>query len=493
MKKYYLLTIALFCLASVTCAQGLRHSVCVVQPELSDADKTLMGDYALYIARAGLANASQAITNYKSGETFGSGVVIEQNGKKYVLTNLHVVGYAAHATLVFQLHEKTVRYPHCAVVNVGSTDLAAIELPAECDMIPLPVYNGTIEEDMAIVAAGFPELANKPSWQLTRGSISNAHVDIDANERATRIIQHTASIDPGSSGGPLLLKNAAGKYEILGVNTWKAFYREGVGLAIGKEDVESFMRSLGTPSKAVINELEPLRSLSGEQWLYVYRQLPDTLRKRVKETDWHLPFDQALMTLAMRDSIVAANNGKGARHYEQSATRVVTDMNNLNHFRLVYDNYFGMNQQVGIQLGHDWWGFLTTGMEVTTFLLNPPAGSAKPLYAGVMFGIYLGGQVPIAVGKHILAPAVTQSAEAGPLITGSFGGSYAITTDTRIGLDWRIPVGSRQLVLGVHYNMNWLWTKTNLSMTPYTTTTIRSTKLNQYLQHGIGVNFGVAW
>ena len=493
MKRYCFLIIALFYLASATFAQGLRHSVCVVKPELSDDDKTFMADYALYIARAGLASASRTITNYKTGESFGSGVVVEQNGKKYVLTNLHVVGYAEHATLIFQLHEKTLRYPHCAVVNIGETDLAAIELPAESDLIALPVYSGSIEEDVPIVAAGFPELANKPSWQLTRGIISNAHVDIDNHERATRIIQHTASIDPGSSGGPLLLKNEAGKYEILGINTWKAFYREGVGLAIGKEDVTAFMASLGTPSKPLKHELQPLRSVSGEDWLYIYRQLPDTLRTRIKETNWHMPFDQALLTLTMRDSLVVANNGKGAKHYEKSSTHVVTNMESDNHFRIVYDNYFGKNQQVGIQFGHDWSGYVTTGLVVTAYLLDPPVGSSKPLYPGIMFGLYLGGQVPIAVGQYILAPTITQSAQAGPLITGSFGGSYAITTDTRIGLNWYIPVGSYHFVAGLHYDMNWLWSESSLNMTPNATTSIRSTTLNQFLQHGIGVNIGVAW
>ncbi len=493
MKRYCILTFVLLCLASITFAQGLRHSVCVVKPELSDADKMFMGDYALYIARAGMTGASRAITGYKSGESFGSGVVVEQNGKKYVLTNLHVVGYAEQATLVFQLHEKNVRYPHCKVVNAGSTDLAAIELPAGSEMIALPVYNGTIEEDISIVAAGFPELAGKPSWQMTRGIISNAHVDLDSREHATRIIQHTASIDPGSSGGPLLLKNEAGRYEILGVNTWKAFYREGVGLAIGKEDVQAFIASLGSPSKEARAELEPLHSLSGEEWLYVFRQLPDSIRQRIKETDWHLPFDQALMTLAIRDSLVAANNGIGAKHYKKSSTHVVTDMECNNQFRIVYDNYLGKNQQVGIQFGHDWGGYVPTGLEVTSFLLDPPTGSAKPLYAGVLFGVYLGGQVPIAVGTHILVPNVTQSAKAGPLITGSFGGSYAITTDTRIGLNWYIPAGSCHFVAGLHYDMNWLWTETALNSTPYTTTKLGSTTFNQFLQHGIGVNIGVAW
>ena len=250
MKRIYFLAATLLFFLLPAAAQGLRHSVCIVEPEYSETDKSFMADYSLYMARAGMRSASRALTAYKNEGTFGSGVVIEQGGRKYVLTNLHVVGYAEKATVVFQLHEKTVRYEHCVVTGTASTDLAAIALPAECEMIALPVYGGAIDEDFSIVAAGFPGLGDKPSWQLTRGSISNARVDVDAHERASRIIQHTASIDPGSSGGPLLLKNAEGKYEILGINTWKAFYREGVGLAIGKEDVQAFLASLASPKAA---------------------------------------------------------------------------------------------------------------------------------------------------------------------------------------------------------------------------------------------------
>ena len=491
MKRIYLLAATLLLILLPVSAQGLRHSVCIVEPEFSEADKTFMGDYAQFMARAGMRSAARTLTAYKSEGTFGSGVVVNHDGKKYVLTNLHVVGYAEKATVVFQLHEKTVRYEHCVVTGTASTDLAAIALPSECEMIALPVYAGEIEEDLSIVAAGFPELANKPSWQLTRGSISNARVDVDSHEHASRIIQHTASIDPGSSGGPLLLKNAAGKYEILGINTWKAFYREGVGLAIGKEDVQAFIATLGASKTDASNEMEPLRALSGEDWLYVFRQLPDSVQKDLRETDWHLPLDPALRTLAVRDSLVK-NKGKSAKKYEASAPHVVTDLDNMNHILLLYDNYLGLNQLVGIQIGHDWLGYISTGVQIAALMAETVNSGQQALNAGPMFGLYLGGQVPIQVGKFILAPRISQSASAGPFFNGdAFNTKIAVATDTRVGLDWRVPAGSGEFVIGLHYDMNWLWHTGTLAIPPFKTTS--GPFNNQYLQHGVGLTLGLAW
>lgn len=491
MKRFYFLAAMLLCVWMSASAQGLRYSVCIVSPEFADSERAMMADYSLYMARAGMRSASQALTAYKNEGTFGSGVVVEQGGKKYVLTNLHVIGYAEKATITFQLHEKTLRYEHCEVANIGEADLAAVALPAECEMIPLPLYAGEIDEDLSIVAAGFPGLAGKPSWQLTRGIISNSRVDVDARERASRIIQHTASIDPGSSGGPLLFKNAEGKYEILGINTWKAFYREGVGLAIGKEDVQAFIATLGASKTDVINEMEPLRALSGEDWLYVFRQLPDSVQKDLRETDWHLPLDPALRTLAVRDSLIS-QKGKAAKKFERSATHIVTDMDNMNHVRLVYDNYLGMNQQVGLQVGHDWLGYISTGVQIAALMAEAVNSGQQALNAGPMFGLYLGGQVPIQVGKFILAPRITQSASAGPFFNGdAFNTKIAVATDTRVGLDWRIPTGSSEFVIGLHYDMNWLWHTGTLAIPPFKTTS--GPFNNQYLQHGVGITLGVAW
>ena len=495
MKRILLATLLLgFCIH--VSAQGLRHSVCVVEPELSSEERALFGEYGLYMARAGMQSASRMVTAYKSEDLFGSGVMVDRNGKKYILTNLHVVGYAQTATIVFQLHDKTLRYPHCPIVKTSlSSDLAAIELPTECEMIALPYYQAELTEDLSVVAAGFPELAGKPSWQMTRGIISNARLGIIENASASHIIQHTASIDPGSSGGPLLYKSEDGKYSIIGINTWKAFYREGAGFAIGMEDVDAFVSEIGTPYESEKKALAKLQDTTGEDWLYIFRQLPDSTQKSLREMDWRLPLDPVLQALAKRDSLIALN-GEKAKHFERSATRVITDMNHRRHVRLLYDNYFGMNQQAGVQAGIDWFGFFATGVQITALVLDimteDPVFGTQLDYAnraGAIFAIYLGGQIPIAVGKHIIAPRIEQSAGAGPLKTGNIHGGVCITTDTRVGLDWRVPFSDCDLIVGMHYNMDWLWTKDQLRIDSHKTIN----GFHQYLQHGIGLSIGVGF
>lgn len=495
MKRILFITLMLgFCIH--VSAQGLRHSVCVVSPEFSPQERALFSDYSLYMARAGMQSASRMIGAYKREDIFGSGVVVDRNGKKYVMTNLHVVGYAQTATIIFQLHEKTIQYLHCPVVKTSlSVDLAVIELPLGCEMIALPYYQGELAEDLSVVAVGFPELSGQPSWQMTRGIISNARLRTIDRIRASHIIQHTASIDPGSSGGPLLYKGEDGKYSIVGVNTWKAFYREGVGLAIGIEDIESFMDDIETVFESEKTALSKLQETTAEDWLYIFRHLPDSTQKNLCEMDWRMPLDPVLLTFARRDSLIVMKGTK-AKHFDRSSAHIVTDMRHKRHIRLLYDNYLGINQQVGVQAGIDWLGYISTGGQITALVLdimteNPTFGTQLG-YAnrvGAIFGLYIGGQIPIAIGKYIIVPRIEQSGGAGPLKTGNIHGGFSILTDTRIGVDWRMPFSSCDLIVGLHYDIDWIWTKDKLHIE----TNKKMHGFNQYLQHGIGISIGVGF
>jgi serine protease Do len=81
-------------------------------------------------------------------------------------------------------------------------------------------------------------MVGRPSYQTTKGYVSNESFKLDDGARPLMYVQHTAPIDPGSSGGPLT--DEAGR--VLGVNTLKVTGREGVGLAVPSRFVLDTLR-----------------------------------------------------------------------------------------------------------------------------------------------------------------------------------------------------------------------------------------------------------
>ena len=76
MKRNIFLLLTVFFSLSMQ-AQGLRHSVCVVYPEYTEAEKQQLADYSLHAARMGMRSLSRSLSAYKADNIFGSGVVIE--------------------------------------------------------------------------------------------------------------------------------------------------------------------------------------------------------------------------------------------------------------------------------------------------------------------------------------------------------------------------------------------------------------------------------
>lgn len=491
-------------------AQGLRWSVCVVYPEYTEQEKKTMGDFALYLARAGYRTASRELSAYKSDELFGSGVLIEDQGRKLILTNRHVTGYAQTATVVFQLNDKNVRYPHCKVIgNSTVSDLSAIELPDECKQIPLPLATVVVEDGLDIFAAGFPGLGTKASWQLTRGTVSNAALRNEELGDRNRI-QHTAAIDPGSSGGPLLVK-VDGKYQIAGINTWKAIYREGVGIAIPVEEVATFLYELETADTSDQQVLAQLENERAEDWGRMYASLPDSTRSALHEQDWQLPFDivrNAYHEQARIDSLKAAkrkhSSGKNTNSKahgskaKKSGVQVETDLHNPNAAGLYYDYLGGDCHEMVIFYEYQWWSILVTDIHIGTLLTKANVAGydfyePQPVWkqvGGLVFGGTLGVQLPIAINRYVLCPRLTESFTGGPVF-GADRIQVALLLDTRAGLDFRFPVGNCELELGVHYTFNFTAATLKLNETAYRKAALGS--MTQYLHHGFGVKLAVGF
>jgi S1-C subfamily serine protease len=160
-------------------------------------------------------------------EGAGSGVVIAPDG--YILTNSHVVHEASRLTATFidgMQAEATL------VGDDPATDLAVIRVGAS----GLP-YAGLGESAKLRVGQLVIAMGNPFGFQST---VSTGVVS--ALGRALRsmngrlienIIQHTAPLNPGNSGGPLL--DSRGK--IVGINTAIIMMAQGIGFAVPSDTV----------------------------------------------------------------------------------------------------------------------------------------------------------------------------------------------------------------------------------------------------------------
>jgi serine protease Do len=109
-------------------------------------------------------------------------------------------------------------------------------------------------------------MGGKPSWQFGKGIISNSELEISGfdDEIKTKAIQHTAQIDRGSSGGPLLVADATQEsgYSVIGLNSWKIIDRENVNLSISAKTINDFIsNAIKTVSN---NQQEQLEKTSGK-------------------------------------------------------------------------------------------------------------------------------------------------------------------------------------------------------------------------------------
>lgn len=166
----------------------------------------------------------------------------------FVITNKHVAGQAASVVIEFDNN----RHPPIAnnpVIYVDPVvDMAVIEVPKNrlppeargFELVERPLTEGN-----PIWAAGFPGTATAQgqvaAYFLTNGIVSNAEYPGIVGGA----IAHTASIDPGNSGGPLLTEvpTAPLGFQVSGMNTWKSIGRTNVNLAIPASTIAKVLRS----------------------------------------------------------------------------------------------------------------------------------------------------------------------------------------------------------------------------------------------------------
>jgi hypothetical protein len=209
--------------------------------------------------------ALPSVVLIKTPTELGTGFVIWKDGR--IATNLHVLAGANEATVT--LNDGRVFTDVMVMGADPAHDLAVIRIPVD-DLKALPLGDSTtVRPGERVVAIGHPlGLGNT----ISDGLVSGVR---ELNPRLT-LLQITAPIAPGSSGGPIFNDRA----EVIGVAT--LFSSEGQNLNFGVP--VAYLKPLllserPLPLSAFAKELDAtlLDGCSGEEVKLVVSQIADAL------------------------------------------------------------------------------------------------------------------------------------------------------------------------------------------------------------------------
>lgn len=190
--------------APVTSGGGTATPVPTVQPYgMMTIEDVVKG------ALPGVLRVTGDIANNQ--QSTGTGFVIKSGASfAYVVTNDHVVNGASDVTLSTQ---DGTQLPAIAVQEDSADDLAVIKIAQPATPFPALTWGDSDSAQLGeqVVAIGFAlGLQGEPS--VSNGIISALNRDV--GQRWT-YLQHTAPINHGNSGGPLLDMNGT----VIGINT----------------------------------------------------------------------------------------------------------------------------------------------------------------------------------------------------------------------------------------------------------------------------------
>jgi S1-C subfamily serine protease len=186
---------------------------------------------------------------YGDEPTGGSGFIYDAGPPVRILTNSHVV--EGLSSIEVKVGDQLPTVPARVVSQAPCNDVAVLELtqpPADVTALALGDSAG-IASGEQVTALGYPANFQRYKQQTvssTEGSVSNP--DLVGNEisddlpQYPALIQHTAALNPGNSGGPLVDEFG----EVVGINTLSRSGRgaQGQYYSIAIDNVENLLPQL---------------------------------------------------------------------------------------------------------------------------------------------------------------------------------------------------------------------------------------------------------
>lgn len=236
----------LFLCTSAFLFGDIRESVAVIECTPNSAFIDSFSQIAERFERAGNSAAADYFNSLQEG-WHGSGALMQlEDGEMVLLTNRHVTSHSEDMNIKFGDvdGDEVVLNENLSVLEDAQLDLALIYFDMTQEIAPLiPDFEMEISDGDQVYAAGYPSLLGEPSWQLSQGIVTNYRAEIDrlVDPDISHVIQHSASIDPGSSGGPLMVMDEDRDYRIIGINTWSVGGRQNTFFALPVEQVKRLL------------------------------------------------------------------------------------------------------------------------------------------------------------------------------------------------------------------------------------------------------------
>jgi S1-C subfamily serine protease len=199
----------------------------------------------------------------------GSGFVYDHEGQMIIITNFHVVDDATNITVTFMDGNA---YAATVLGSDPYADLAALLTEApESEFKPLQIVSSsTLEVGDPVVAIGNPFGL---TGSMTVGIVSQLGRTITESTTGgfsiANIIQTTAPINSGNSGGPLL--NYQG--QVVGITTAIVADSQGLGFAVPSNTI---LREIGSLVETRSYTQHPWLGVSGTDMNYEIAELMDT-------------------------------------------------------------------------------------------------------------------------------------------------------------------------------------------------------------------------
>jgi serine protease Do len=232
-------------------------------------------------------------------EGVGSGILIDSKG--FILTNNHVVDKANNLRVTLKdgniFNGKVIgtdEISDLAIVKVDSTEALPQAQLGNSDHLRI----GQI-----VIAIGNPfGLAGGPT--VTAGIVSAVNRSLQLESGTLELIQTDAAINPGNSGGPLV--NTSG--EVIGINTAKMPYAQGIGFAVPINTAKEIMKELIENGRVINRPWIGISAIGITRQLAQYYKLPTNEGVLIAQVEPQSPADYA--DLRKGDIIEAIDGNK---------------------------------------------------------------------------------------------------------------------------------------------------------------------------------------